>query len=60
MKLDKGGYWKTRKEKLLKKYKNLSNKDLDFKEGEEKDMLEGLSLKLGKSDQELLKMIIAL
>jgi hypothetical protein len=60
MKPDKGGYWKTRKEKLLKKYKNLSNKDLDFKEGEEKDMLEGLSLKLGKSDQELLKMIIAL
>jgi hypothetical protein len=60
MKPDKGGYWKTRKEKLLKKYTILSNKDLDFKEGQEKDMLEVLSLKLGKSDQELLKMIIAL
>jgi hypothetical protein len=60
MKPDKGGYWKTRKEKLLKKYTILTNKDLDFKEGQEKDMLEVLSLKLGKSDQELLKMIIAL
>lgn len=60
MKPDKGGYWKTRKEKLLKKYTILSKKDLDFKEGEEKDMLDVLSLKLGKSDQELLKMIIAL
>jgi hypothetical protein len=60
MKPDKGGYWKTRKEKLLKKFKNLSHKDLDFKEGDEKAMLELLSLKLGKSKQELLKMIIAL
>jgi len=33
MKPDKGGYWNTRKEKLLKKYENLSRKDLDFKEG---------------------------
>jgi hypothetical protein len=60
MKTDKGGYWKTRKEKLLKKFKNLSQKDLDFKEGEENAMLEVLSLKLGKSSQELLKLIIAL
>jgi hypothetical protein len=34
MKWNKGGYWKTRKEKLLKKYQNLSDRDLDFKEGE--------------------------
>jgi hypothetical protein len=60
MKPDKGGYWKTRKEKLLKMYKNLSQKDLDFKEGEENAMLALLSDKLGKSNQELLKLIITL
>jgi hypothetical protein len=60
MKPDKGGYWKTRKEKLLRTYKSLSHKDLDFKEGEENEMLASLSDKLGKSREELLKMIIML
>jgi hypothetical protein len=60
MKPDKGGYWKTRKEKLLKMYQNLSQKDLDFKEGEEGAMLALLSHKLGKSNQELLNLIITL
>jgi hypothetical protein len=60
MKWNKGGYWKIRKVKLLKKYENLSHKDLDFKVGEEKAMFELLSEKLGKTKQELLKMIIML
>lgn len=60
MKAEKGGYWNTRKEKLLKKFDNLSYKDLDFKLGEEKNMLDVLSLKLGKSNQELLSLIITL
>jgi len=60
MKPEKGGYWKTRKEKLLKMFKNLSQKDLDFKEGEENEMLDTLSDKLGKSREELLRMIIML
>jgi hypothetical protein len=60
MKPDKGGFWKTRKEKLLKTYKGLSQKDLDFKEGEENAMLATLSRKLGKNREELLKMIIML
>ena len=60
MKPDKGGYWNTRKEKLLKIYKSLSHKDLDFKEGEENEMLASLSEKLGKSREELLNMIIML
>ena len=60
MKPGKGGYWKTRKEKLLKMYESLSQKDLDYKEGEENEMLETLSDKLGKSREELLKMIITL
>ena len=60
MKPDKGGYWKTRKEKLLKMYKSLSRKDLNFEIGEENAMLATLSTKLGKSKEELLKMIIML
>ena len=60
MKPDKGVYWKTRKEKLLKMYQNLSQKDLDFKVGEENAMFEILSIKLGKTNQELLNLIITL
>ena len=60
MKPDKGGYWKIRKKKLLKMYKSISRKDLDFKVGEEDAMLATLSKKLGKSREELLKMIIML
>jgi hypothetical protein len=60
MKANKGGYWNTRKEKLLKMYQNLSQKDLNFKVGEENAMLALLSDKLGKSNQELLKIIIML
>jgi hypothetical protein len=60
MKANKGGYWNTRKEKLLKMYQNLSQKDLEFKVGEENAMLELLSNKLGKSNQELLNLIITL
>jgi hypothetical protein len=60
MKPETGGYWKTRKEKLLKRYENLSQKDLDFKMGDENAMLALLSDKLGKSNQELLNLIITL
>ena len=60
MKPDKGGYWKNRKEKLLKMYDSLSHKDLDFEVGEENAMLATLSDKLGKSREELLKIIIML
>jgi hypothetical protein len=60
MKPDKGGNWKTRKEKLLKMHKSLSQRDLDFEVGEENAMLATLSKKLGKSREELLKMIIML
>ena len=60
MKPVKGGSWKTRREKLLKMHKGLSLKDLDFEVGEENAMLASLSIKLGKSREELLKMIIML
>jgi hypothetical protein len=60
MKPVKGGSWKTRREKLLKMHKGLSLKDLDFEVGEENAMLATLSTKLGKSKEELLKLIIML
>ncbi len=60
MRGDTAGYWKDKREKLLKKYNNLSAKDLRFNLGEEKEMLETLSYKLGKTNQELLHIIIAL
>jgi hypothetical protein len=54
------GYWNEKKEKLLKKYKNLTVKDLSYSEGKEKEMIEILGYKLGISKQELLKIIITL
>jgi hypothetical protein len=60
MKSNNGAYWNSRKEKLLKMYQNLTDKDLEYKEGEENVMFAVLSDKLGKSKQELLKMIITL
>jgi hypothetical protein len=53
-------YWNDKKEKLKKKFKNLTDKDLNFNEGKEKEMIEIVGNKLGKSKQELLKIIIAL
>jgi|GEM_PF-444850 hypothetical protein len=53
-------YWNEKKAKLRKKYKNLTDKDLSYDEGNEKEMMEILGIKLGKSKQELLKIIITL
>jgi hypothetical protein len=53
-------YWKEKKEKLLKKYDNLTDRDLYFDEGNEKEMIEKISSKLGKNIKELLSIIITL
>jgi uncharacterized protein YjbJ (UPF0337 family) len=53
-------YWNDKKEKLKKKFKNLTDRDLNFNEGKEKEMIETVGKKLGKSKQELLKIIITL
>jgi hypothetical protein len=53
-------YWNIKKEKLKKKYENLSDKDLSFREGKEEEMIEMLGYKLGKTKQELLNLIITL
>jgi len=47
-------YWKDKKEKLLKKYNNLTDKDLKFNLGNEEKMIEILGQKLGKTKKELL------
>jgi hypothetical protein len=54
------GYWNNKKEKLLKKYKNLTERDLRFYLGREDEMIEILSFKLGKTRQELLNIIVTL
>jgi hypothetical protein len=53
-------YWKDKKEKLLKKYNNLTDKDLKFNLGNEEKMIEILGQKLGKTKKELLNIIITL
>jgi hypothetical protein len=60
MKTNSVRYWKDKKEKLLKKYENLTERDLSFDEGKEKEMIEILGSKLGKTKQELLNIIITL
>ena len=60
MKADSVGYWKDKKGKLLKKYKTLTDKDLRFDEGKEEEMIKILAYKLGKTEQELLNLIISL
>ena len=54
------GYWKDKSEKLLKKYDNLTDKDLRFNLGKEKEMIETVGFKLGKSMKELVSIIITL
>jgi hypothetical protein len=60
MRTDTVRYWKDKKWKLLKKYENLTEKDLNYNEGEEKAMIENIGSKLGKSMKELLSIIITL
>jgi hypothetical protein len=54
------GFWNEKKDKLKKNYPTLTEKDLSFREGKEKEMIELLGYKLGKSKQELIKIIVAI
>ena len=54
------GYWNEKKEKLKQKYEIINDEDLGFCEGKEKEMMEILGYKLGKSKQELLQIIVTL
>jgi hypothetical protein len=46
------GYWIEKKEKLKKQFPFITEDDLQFKEGKEREMMEVLSYKLGKTTDE--------
>lgn len=50
-------YWNVKKEKFKQKYPILTNEDLQIREGKEKEMMELLGYKLGKSKDELRNII---
>ena len=54
------GYWDRKKEKIKQKFPGISDQDLFFYEGKEKEMMENLEYKLGISKLELAKIIEAL
>lgn len=54
------GYWNEKKEKIKQKYACITDQDLNFYEGKEKEMIEKLEYKLGVSKLELAKIIEAL
>ena len=54
------GYWNEKKVKIKEKFPHLTDEDLQFREGKEKEMMEILGYKLGKSKLELLKIIVML
>lgn len=53
-------YWDKKKHKLLKKFSSLKESDLKFKLGKEKEMIMKLRKRLGRSDKDILKIIIDL
>ncbi len=54
------GYWNEKKEKLKQKYTIITEEDVHFLEGKEKEMMEMLGYKLRKSEEELRNIIDAL
>jgi hypothetical protein len=54
------GYWDKKKEKLKEKFPFITEEDLRYNEGKEKEMIEMLGNKLGKSKLELLNIIVAI
>ena len=54
------GNWNEQKGKLKKKFGYLTDNDLMFEEGKKDEMLGKLQIKLGKTKEELLKVIASL
>jgi hypothetical protein len=54
------GYWDIKKEKLKLMYPGITDEDVTYPEGKEKEMMELLGNKLGKSKQELVSIIVKL
>ena len=51
------GNWNEQKGKLKQKYANLTNDDLKYSEGKEDELMGRLQKKLGKSKEEVEKLI---
>jgi hypothetical protein len=60
MKTNVLGYWNEKKVKLKLEYPAITNEDLRFLEGKEKEMMEILGYKLGKTKDELRTIIASL
>ena len=54
------GNWNEQKGKLKQKFANLTDNDLMFEEGKKEEMLGKLQVKLGKSKDELNKILTSL
>ena len=54
------GYWNVKKEKLKQKYQSITDDDLRFMDGKEKEMIEKLGYKLGKTKDELRNILVEL
>jgi hypothetical protein len=54
------GYWNGKKEKIKQKFPGITEQDLNFPEGKEKEMIEMLEYKLGIEKLELAKIIESL
>jgi hypothetical protein len=54
------GYWNVKKEKLKKKFPFLTEEDLQFRLGNEREMIEMLGYKMGLSKQALLDIIVSI
>lgn len=51
------GYWENKKEKIKQKYPFITNEDLIFHTGKEKEMVERLGFRLGISIEEMREVI---
>jgi uncharacterized protein YjbJ (UPF0337 family) len=54
------GYWNEKKVKIKELYSNVTDSDLNFSDGKEKEMIEMLSNKIGKTREELVEIIVGL
>jgi hypothetical protein len=54
------GFWNDKKEKLRQKFPILTDEDVRFNEGKEKEMIEMIGNKMGKTKLELLYIIAGL
>jgi hypothetical protein len=52
--------WREKKNRLKERFIFLTDNDLKFEEGRREEMFEELRIKLGKTKQELLNIIVAL